>query len=90
MPRLKKLEMEIEKIKERNRRVESDKSWETSWSRKLVVSVATYFVIALFLLVSKILNPWTSALVPTIAFVLSTLSIPFFKKLWLKHVYKRN
>ncbi len=28
------LEEEIKKIKERNKRVELDKSWETSWTRK--------------------------------------------------------
>ena len=34
MTNLKKIEMEIEKIKQRNKKVEADKSWETSFTRK--------------------------------------------------------
>ena len=29
------LEKEIEQIKERNKRVELDKAWETSWTRRI-------------------------------------------------------
>ena len=29
------LEKEIEKIKERNKKVELDKAWETSWIRRI-------------------------------------------------------
>lgn len=29
------LEQEIEQIKERNKRVELDKTWETSWTRRI-------------------------------------------------------
>lgn len=32
---LKELEEEVLKIKERNKRVELDKAWETSWTRKI-------------------------------------------------------
>ena len=31
------LEKEIKKIQERNKRVELDKAWETSWTRKYVL-----------------------------------------------------
>lgn len=44
------LEAEIQKIKERNKRVE---------------------------------------IVPALAFILSTASLPFFKNLWLKYIYKK-
>jgi len=33
MEELEELKVEIEKIKERNKRVEADKAWETSFSR---------------------------------------------------------
>lgn len=33
----KDLENEIAKIKERNKRVELDKAWETSWTRKICI-----------------------------------------------------
>ncbi len=34
---LKELEEEVLKIKERNKRVELDKAWETSWTRKICI-----------------------------------------------------
>ena len=79
---LARLEKEIEDIKQRNRRVEIDKARETSFERKVLISVMTYFVISLFLLVSNVQNPWFNALIPTLAFVLSTFSLPFFRERW--------
>ena len=35
----KNLEKEIESIKKRNKRVELDKAWETSWTRKICISL---------------------------------------------------
>ena len=39
---LKDLENEIENIKQRNKRVELDKKWETSLTRKLCICILTY------------------------------------------------
>ncbi|MBW2974711.1 hypothetical protein KY366_03240 [Candidatus Woesearchaeota archaeon] len=75
---------EIKKIIERNKRVEADKAWETSLTRRLIISVMTYLLIVLFLWVNKMPNPWLNALIPAIAFILSTLTLPFFKRWWLK------
>ena len=80
---------EIESIKQRNARVEADKAWETSVTRKIIITVLTYAVIVLFFITANLPNPFTNALVPTAAFVLSTLSLPYFKKWWLKKVYKK-
>ena len=44
---LKNLEKEIENIKERNKKVELDKSWETSWTRKICIMILTYIVVDL-------------------------------------------
>ena len=80
---------EIKAILERNKRVEKDKAWETSFTRRLIIAILTYLVIVLFLYMIKASHVWLTALVPTIAFVLSTLSLPIFKKLWLKFLYKK-
>ncbi len=80
---------EIEKIKERNVRVELDKAWETSKTRRIIISVMTYIIIVVFLYSINAPNPWLNALVPTVGFVLSTLTLPFFKKWWIKNVYKK-
>jgi len=79
-----KLKKEIELIKERNARVEVDKAWETSLVRKVLVAVLTYIVIVLFFFFADLPSPFVNAIVPTVGFVLSTLSVPLFKRLWLK------
>ncbi len=86
---VKNLQEEIEKIKERNARVEANKAWETSKSRKLLIAILTYFVIVLFFYFANLPRPFINAIVPTLGFVLSTLSIPFFKDFWIKHWYKK-
>ena len=80
---------DIEQIKERNKRVEADKSWETSKTRRLIIALMTYIVIVVFLWSIEVPNPWFNAIVPTIGFILSTLTLPFFKRFWLKHIYKK-
>lgn len=78
---------EIEKIKNRNARVEADKAWETSRFRVFTVSILTYLMMILLMWVIGIEKPYLSALVPTAGFLLSTLSLRFAKNLWLKHFY---
>ncbi len=89
MTRLQELEREIEKIKERNRRVEADKSWETSYTRRVLLVIFTYLAIGFYLQAIRIPQPWLNAIVPAVAFMLSTLSLPFFKKLWMKFILGR-
>lgn len=84
MATLDSLEKEIGAIKARNRRVEKDKAWETSWIRRVAVSIATYVVVLLFFFVIRASQPFISALVPAIGFLLSTLTIDFLKSWWLK------
>lgn len=81
------LEKEVEAIKARNKRVEGDKKWETSWTRRIAIAVSTYLVVLLFFLVIGAERPFVSALVPAIGFLLSTFSIDILKSRWLK---KRN
>lgn len=88
MANVEDLEKEINSIKERNRRVEREKAWETSWTRKIMIVVLTYVVIAVFFVFIGIADPLKNAIVPSIAFILSTLSAPFIKKLWLRYIYK--
>ena len=90
MTSIEDLVSEIDKIKERNRKVEADKAWETSWTRRIIVSTLTYFVIVLFFFFAGVVNPFVNSIVPTIAFVLSTASLPFLKKYWLKYIYRKN
>ena len=80
---------EIQKIKERNKRVEADKAWETSIARRGLITIATYAIVVVFLFSIEAPNPWTNALVPTIGYIISTLSLPFIKKFWVKNIYRK-
>ncbi|HLD37288.1 MAG TPA: hypothetical protein VJA86_01745 [Candidatus Nanoarchaeia archaeon] len=80
----KELKKEIDRIKERNKRVELDKAWETSWQRKVLIFILTYLVILVFFIFAQLPNPLVNSIVPAVAFVLSTLTLSFFKEMWLK------
>lgn len=84
MPTLEELHQEINDIKARNARVEADKAWETSWTRRTLILALTYIVIVIFFLAADLPDPFMNAIVPSAAFVLSTLTIPICKKWWQK------
>ena len=42
------IKQDIRSIKERNARVEADKAWETSMTRKVLIAVLTYALVVLF------------------------------------------
>ena len=89
MATLRNLEAEVRKIKERNERVEADKAWETSSARKLIIAIFTYVAIGVYLWAVGVAEPWLNAIVPTVAFMFSTLTLPIFKRFWIRNVYKR-
>ena len=87
---LKDLEKEIENIKSRNQRVELDKKWETSLTRKICICVLTYIVVIIYsYLVRNYNNIILSSLVPVIGFTLSTLSLKYVRKIWEKNIEKK-
>ncbi|MBO4601511.1 MAG: hypothetical protein J5634_04690 [Bacilli bacterium] len=80
-----KIEDRIKNIEERNKRVEKNKAWETSKTRRIVIMILTYLVVLLYsYLVRKYDNIFVSSLVPVIGFLLSTLSLGFIRKVWEK------
>ena len=84
METIQSLENRINVIEQRNARVETDKAWETSLTRKLLIIIFTYLSIALYLFFIVHIDPWINAIVPAIGFLLSTLSLPFFKNIWMR------
>lgn len=79
----KDLEKEIIQIKERNKRVELDKKWETSWTRKICIMILTYIVVIIYsYVIRNIDNIFLSSLVPVIGFTLSTFSLKLVRKAW--------
>lgn len=82
--RIEKLEREIEKIRERNKKVELNKAWETSTARHVIIAVLTYAATYIVFLLINIQNPHFNAIIPTVAFFLSMQSLPMIKKWWIK------
>ena len=81
------IEKRILNIEERNKRVELDKKWETSKTRKISIMILTYVVVIIYsYIVKKFDNIFLSSLVPVIGFTLSTLSLKFVRKQWQRKI----
>ena len=85
MTKIEEIEKRIESIEQRNKSVELNKSWETSLTRKLIIVILTYFAVVLFFYFANLPKPFINSIVPTIGFVLSTLSLPIFKRMWIRY-----
>ncbi len=90
MSSLSEIEKRLSAIEERNRRVETDKAWETSRTRRILISTFTYLSVAMYFYAIGVPYPFLNAVVPTVAFLLSTLSLPFLKRQWMKNKNKRK
>jgi hypothetical protein len=80
MAEIETLEARITKLEARNRQVEADKAWETSWTRRLLLMLLTYIVVVFYLRFVVHIDPWINGLVPVIGYTLSTLTINFAKQ----------
>ncbi len=86
---MKNLLEKIEQLEERNKKVEAEKAWEISLTRRILLIIFIYLAISFYFKAINISKPWLNAIVPAFAFMLSTLTLPFFKKLWLNTRYKK-
>ena len=70
-------------ILERNARVELNKAWETSWTRRLTIFILTYVIgcILLWSLGAPLFA--VQALLPALGYILSTFSLPWVKRVWM-------
>lgn len=80
---------QIQNIIDRNNRVEADKAWEVSLTRRLCIAVITYLTASLFLWIINVEGFWINALVPVGGYLLSTLSLGWLKSWWLQKHYKQ-
>lgn len=84
----KDLEERLAVIEERNKRVEGDKAWETSWTRRFSIMILIYAVVAFYLRFVVHIDPWINAFVPVIGFLISTLTVSLLKQHWLNQRLK--
>ncbi len=75
---------DVKTILERNARVELDKAWETSFTRRVIITLFTYIVATTWLFIIENEKPFLNALVPVCGYILSTWSMPFVKVWWIK------
>jgi len=83
MASLRNLEKRVAAIEGRNARVEKDKGWETSFARRGLLALFTYAAVGAYLAAIGVRDAWLNAIVPAVAFMLSTLTLPYLKKVWL-------
>ena len=83
-------EQRIKQIEERNQKVEIDKAWEISWTRRFLLALFTYLAISLYLWAINIPRPWLNGIVPALGFMISTLTMPIFKRVWLNFTHIRK
>jgi hypothetical protein len=86
--KLNEITKKIEKIEKRNKKVEADKAWETSYTRRFFIAILTYLIVVLFFRILNLPKPFINAIVPTMGFLLSTLSISILKTIWLRYYNK--
>lgn len=75
---------EINAIKARNKKVEAEKAWETSWQRKVLIIAITYAFMVFFMNMIGVKWVFVNAMIPTFWFFLSTLSVGFLKKKYIE------
>lgn len=75
---------ELADIRERNKRVELDKAWETSKTRRVFIVIITYIVASAWMVIIHESAWYYKALIPVAGYVLSTLSLPPLKKWWIQ------
>ena len=81
----KDLEKRIEAIESRNKKVEFDKAWEVSWTRRIFIMIIIYATIVVYLHFVVHISPWINGLVPIIGYILSTITIERLKKWWINN-----
>ena len=68
-------------------RVELNKEWETSWTRRICIMILTYIIVVAYSYLIRVYdNILLSSLVPVIGFTLSTLSLKLVRKIWEKSI----
>jgi hypothetical protein len=78
----------IARLEARNQRVEANKAWEISWTRRFTIMLMTYVTVVFYLHFVIHIDPWINALVPVIGYFCSTLTISRLKKRFISKLSK--
>lgn len=75
-------EQRLNALEARNRRVETNKAWETSFTRRAFISLITYLTASSILYVLLTPDWYFGAIIPVCGYLLSTLSLPYIRQQW--------
>ncbi|HMO18592.1 MAG TPA: hypothetical protein PKA63_10340 [Oligoflexia bacterium] len=81
------LESAISEIEKRNKNVEINKAWEISKTRIIAICLMTWVLVSLVFYSIGVENYMVSSIIPTLGFFLSTQSLPFLKRWWIRKYY---
>lgn len=79
------MEETLEAVLERNKRVEAEKAWEVSFTRRAFLAALTYVTAVLLLWLIGEERFLLLSFIPAISYVFSTLTLPWMKRIWLSH-----
>ena len=88
--RIDALQKVVQSIQERNTRVAAEKAWERSFVRIGSILIATYSIACVVLYVIGNEHPILNALIPTVGYFLSTISLPLLKQSWIQRYISRT
>lgn len=75
--------MKYQKFTKKNKKVELDKKWETSTTRRIFICILTYVIVLIYSYLVKNYNSiYLTSIVPVIGFALSTLFLKYIRKIW--------
>lgn len=78
------LRRDVDELRARNLRVEREKAWETSWTRRILITAATWLGAWLWLRQMGVEHAERQAVLPSGAYAVSTLSLPVLRRLWIR------
>ena len=81
---------EVEALKLRNAKVEADKAWEISWTRRAIIGAITYIIVAFWLALLGVEHHMLHAIVPILGYLLSMLTLPMIKNYWIEKMYRKG
>lgn len=79
------IEKKLKAIEDRNKKVELDKAWETSWTRKICIASLTYAAAVIYLIIINNSSPFLNSFVPVGGYLLSTLLLKKIRAVWEKY-----
>lgn len=71
-------------IEERNKRVELEKAWETSFTPTISILIITYVLATVVMYIIDVPKPYINSIIPTLGYFLSVQSLPMIKKVWMR------